>query len=643
MKRRTILVISVAFVLSLAALTAFGWRPLQQVSARAGVLALDAPAAPGGVASGAAAAARVRRMWAGSDTNNYVKRSPSPNGRYVVEADPYGDLGVRDLATGERHSLDPGNESYVANAIFSPAGDRIAYSRYDRASAAFELWMMDFVVDAAGKPRGLHHRRLAPASTDLATYDLYGWSDDDEILTGTWRVDGTFALVLFSVPTGTLKILKSFDWRDPDAVMTPDTRLIAYDFPVGDGDGDRDIYLLSDETRVTPLVKSPGDDRVLGWLPDRSGLLYLRDEDGRRSVWRLPMADGVASGPPVLVRDGLWNLEPLGFARDTFFFSVRTDHPRFVTANLDVETGSLLPQPTVFADAYGGRIRTLEWSPDGQYVVHDVVRRPNAQGLIIVERSADGQVVHEWEFDLSMTRVALRWTPDGRAVVLNAFDARGHEALRRIDLESGRVETIREFAKGDPGTGNELNFGNPGGFALSPDGRRLDFVYADFRERHDLSTVSVVSHDLASDAERTLYRLGDGGMLEYSPDGKWLAALTDRRFPNAPAQELRLIDAASGKARVLATGKANVRLFRGFAGWSPNSEWVYFDVMPEGGLANDSAELWRASVSGQGVQKVAHGVPQARLGPDGRTLAYRAGSTKVEVWAMDQLTGGGSR
>ncbi len=46
-------------------------------------------------------------------------------------------------------------------------------------------------------------------------------------------------------------------------------------------------------------------------------------------------------------------------------------------------------------------------------------------------------------------------------------------------------------------------------------------------------------------------------------------------------------------------------------------------------------EVWRVPVGGGDPQLVARDAPVARLHPDGRTLAFRTGEARSEVWAMD--------
>jgi Tol biopolymer transport system component len=100
---------------------------------------------------------------------------------------------------------------------------------------------------------------------------MYGWSSDDQVLTGIYRPGNTTALGFLSLSTGELRVLKSFDWRDAHAVLSSDGGFIAYDHPPGPDPSDREIFLMSsDGSNETVLVEGPGRDVVLGlvaWGP----------------------------------------------------------------------------------------------------------------------------------------------------------------------------------------------------------------------------------------------------------------------------------------------------------------------------------------------------------------------------------------
>lgn len=586
------------------------------------------PASTGAVAQ----RSRLRRVWAG-ERFSFYQSSTSPDGRYLLEIDwSSGDLAVRDLHTGRLHRLtDKGSwevsREYPEGTRFSPDGRRVAYTWYNETKDVMEVRVMKFALDQAGVPRG-SEPRVAYAGGPLIAYWLFGWTRDDEVLIGLEQPDKTWALGFVSLASGSLRVLKSFDWQPPRARLSADERYIAYDHPPALGSEDRDIYVLStDGSRESVLVDGPGDDVVLGWVPGDGSLLYYSERSGTPSVWRQPMSDGRPAGPAVLVREDVRKLEPLGLAGDTYYFGVVVDAPAFRTATIDFEGRRLARQAPTFEAPYGGSIvGKPAWSPDGQYLVHAAT---GPTGPRIYVRAIDGVVIRDWGLDRGFLGPTLRWAPDGRAVFLAVADSRGRRTISRLDLESGEREKVRL----DP----ESFF-----FSISPDGRTLYFQQASSNVSVDRAPVEIVARDLMTGSERTIHGVPYAGPVEVSPDGAWLAYV--ERQPG-PAQAIRLVPVDGGEPRVLH------RIERGnvpeIVGWTPDGRYVLFVLnppSPKDGTAS-ALELWRVSRRGADAEQIAvmadavanSSVGATALHPDGRTVAFLAGPTRGEIWALDHI------
>ncbi|HUG13578.1 MAG TPA: hypothetical protein VMM78_01055, partial [Thermomicrobiales bacterium] len=77
-------------------------------------------------------------------------------------------------------------------------------------------------------------------------------------------------------------------------------------------------------------------------------------------------------------------------------------------------------------------------------------------------------------------------------------------------------------------------------------------------------------------------------------------------------------------------------------GWSPDSRSILFlDLVDRTSDDPVDVELLRVSVDGGAVERVAT-IPDydtgATLHPDGRTIAYRTGRWRGEIWALDGVT-----
>jgi hypothetical protein len=49
----------------------------------------------------------------------------------------------------------------------------------------------------------------------------------------------------------------------------------------------------------------PGDDMVMGWLPDGTTLLFARDRGGSMGLWAISVKEGSAHGVPELLKAGM--------------------------------------------------------------------------------------------------------------------------------------------------------------------------------------------------------------------------------------------------------------------------------------------------------------------------------------------------
>jgi Tol biopolymer transport system component len=591
----------------------------------------------------------LRRLWTGSDFNFFASQ-PSPDGRWVTEIDwDTGDLAVRDLTTGRLHRLtDKGpwveSAAYAEVGRFSPDGRRIAYSWFVEETGTYEIRLLDFSLDEAGVPRGSEPRVVHPGGAQYA-YWLYGWTSEDELLVGLYRLDNSTALGFLSLEDGAVRVLKSFDWTDPRASLSPDGRFIAYDHS-GDRDPrERDIYLLAADGSIeTTLVEDPGTDRVLGWVPGDGSLLFHSERSGTPSVWRLPMRDGEPTGKPELVREDIRNLEPLGFAGQAFYFGVEVDFPAYRTARIDFEGRRLVGPSTTFAAPYGANttLSALDWSPDGEHVAQEVRHGPERTDIVL--RSVDGTLIDEWPLQLRLLRSMVRWAPDGESLFFTAQDVRGRAGFFRLELDSGSLELVRRF---DPESGLL--------FSISPDGRSLYFTrIAPDRGEADTRVIEIMARDLESGTDRVIRRLPGQGVqlgashwspLAVSPDGGSIAypeidpdvGTTIQLLPldGRPPRALHVVALPSVVAEIV--------------GWEPDGEHLLVLVTVEAGESADEdegswsvadVELWRIPREGGNAEPIAtirdHRFG-ARLHPDGRTLAYRAGRARGEIWAMDGL------
>lgn len=575
----------------------------------------------------------LRRLWAGEDFNFYAS-SPSPDGRYVTEIDwSTGDLAVRDLASGTLHHLtDKGgwtqSGDYALSSTFSPDGDEVAFVWWNTEHQRHELRALRFEADPSGPPRG-RHVRVIYANPAMEPFPVFGWAADGWILTSLRRPDRTLALALVSAETGEARVLESFDWRRPGAVRSPDGRTIAYDLPTADDSPERDIYLFSDDgSKKAVAVEGPADDIVLAWLPDGSALLYGSRQAGHTTVHRLPIVAGSAAGPPEPTGIELpGRIEPLGRAGDVLYVGVTVESAEFHVARVDDTGAARFRDIQPFTDPWGSSMHAWDWSPDGSHIAHDARGEPGSSDFRVVIRSHDGNPIRN--FRLEGRADIVRWAPDGRSVLLYAWDREERPGLRSLDLESGRLRTIRQF------DGEWQAMG--GHFAVSPDAKNLYYRLLGAGAEVRIPTRgSIIRRNLETGEERVVLAVRSGGSLAFSPDGEQLAFVD---YDTDLASYVIRIKPASGTAAHVIFRQEEGEIIEGL-NWMPDGRSLLF----LGGTAGGRYELLHVAATGGEATQLAD-VPwlayaEPRLHPDGRRVAFRAGRNLGEIWALDGIGSG---
>jgi Tol biopolymer transport system component len=562
-------------------------------------LAHLSPTSPGSPSSTVA-----RLVWGekGVDTQGAV----SPDGQslsYVEHGS--GQLMVRNLATGQSIRLtrrDPtGSEEAIAmTSRFSADGRQIAFA-WSAGNSNVELR-----VAQAARPGS---RRIY--SEPDTFIDPFGWSPDgSRIFAILQRGDG--AIQIASVPTagGRPTAIKTFDWRWPAPSVSPDGRWLAYSIRPSDGGMTEDLFLLAvDGSRETVLVRHPANDATPIWTPDGAGVVFVSDRSGTQDAWYIPVADGQPTGPAVLVKQNVGHGSPLGFARDgRLFFGILKQSTDIYIGTIDQASSRAQAGRSAISDRFVGTNYGPDWSPDGTRLLY-TSQRGTGGGRSIIVRSL---------LDDSQTEVVPkvqyfhrpRWFRDGKSFVAEGRPLTGRGGLLSID-PSGDINVL---VRGG---------GQP---AWSPDGRTL------FHSRLEAPATRVlVARDMATGEERRL-QLPGGGEKAVSPDGNWLAT----QFIDLKASSIRLAPTDGGPARTVITLAPPERVFYfGGLSWTPDGKGLLF-VKQTG----ERRELCRVDVATGRITPTglsAPGMTYVRLHPDGKRLAYSAGTRQEEVWVIENF------
>ncbi|MFQ5817037.1 MAG: hypothetical protein ACE5H2_03655 [Terriglobia bacterium] len=586
---------------------------------------------PVGAAAGESGDGMVaRQVWAPAGD----AWSVSPDDRYLIFIDwDTGDLAVRDLTTGENRRLtDKGewseSDEFAEVSRVSPDGQQIAYGWFN--GDRYDLRLVG--LDGSGL-------RVLYSNEDVDYVEPGAWSPDGKSICATvTKWDRTNQIVLVSVADGSAKVLKTTDWRHPHVgQFSPDGRTIVYDFPPEEGSPARDIFLLAtDGSRELRLVEHPANDRVLGWTPNGKRLLFSSDRTGTNGVWVIPVAEGKPQGSPALVKPAIGSIRPLGFTQEgNFYYGLGTGIRDAYIAPLDPVTGKVVADAEPVSQRYVGSNRMPAWSPDGKSIAYLRTRNVSALGGQLVIRSvASGE---EREFPLKLTVHGPFsppcWSSDGRSVLVTGTDSKGRQGFYRVDVETGEVTP---FVRSEPRVTSQ----EP---AWSPDGNVVFYL---LRRDRSTKSSSIVRREVETGQEKELYRAVPPAFVSnfaLSPDGQRLVFRGGEDYAMHDVLDvLKVMPATGGEPRdLMRVPVAEYHNISGIAGlaWTPDGAHLLFGRW-RNWSADGRVELWRVPAAGGEPQKLGlamEGLRGVRIHPDGRRIAFTAGSDKGEVWVLENF------
>jgi Tol biopolymer transport system component len=580
----------------------------------------------------------TRRVSAGLNAGAH---DATPDGKHLVWGDYQGtmNLAAREVATGaNRYLTDDARYTPTWATAYggrvSPDGKRVAhgYSEQDQGGSLRVV--------------GMDGENLRELLREKGCWvQPYGWTSDGQQIAARWdcwsdsNPDGTFEIVLVSASDGTVRVVGSvpssrYAFR---SWLSPDDRYLVYGGPVEQEDGNADIWLLPLDGRgEVPLIQHPANDRLLGWVPGTSHVLFLSDRDGTWDLWAASVRDGAVEGPPRKVQRDIGAVGSVGFSGSgSFFYSVFTRWFTTSIAPFDTATGTAsLESVTPLL----GSNRGPTWSPDGEYLAFVTEPQPptSKSGTLHVRHLATGEE-RELATHLLVRRMA-GWSRDGRTISVVARDDTtqdpGYEgALYSVDVESGAVAPILDF---------------PGG-AGWPDGLRAVWaggdaiIYSTYDD--DARDGRLVWRDLESGRERELHRDSLlATILDLAPDGRHLVfGIRSSISPGADGigngGRLLVMDLEDESTRALVVMDES-----GYVDgvqWSPSGEYVLF-TRRTGEDDQRRTEVFRVAASG--------GEPEPlwtfgegkwgswfELSPDGRHIALTSYTQETEIWVMENL------
>jgi dipeptidyl aminopeptidase/acylaminoacyl peptidase len=407
--------------------------------------------------------------------------------------------------------------------------------------------------------------------------------------------------------------------------LSPDGRFVVVDI-LDPRVNSRDVHLISLSGEAVRLVEHPANDRAPVWAADGSHVLFLSDRTGGDSLWRIPVANGRATGPAVPMSSSLSGIHGLMTpTRDggLFYWTGGASNNVYV-AELD-DTQRLKGTPTLAIERFLNANYLPSWSPDGQsiaYATQQGTRRPTK---LMVRSLATGG---DREVPFTKTPAGrVSWFPDGRSLLVAVVDQL-HMNYYRVDIATGAAEEVmKTVTRSMPGR-------RP---LVSADGSAI--FYVDGPEEMANGRSMLMRFDLGT-GRRTMIRQVTAeddsiASFELSPDGKQIAVRVDEGNTRANIFEVMATD-GSGRRELFRTTSTGGERFGGLA-WTSDQRFILFpDPVPSGAIA-----LWKVSTNGGPAQET--GIRMARNlgapGVHGNRVVFggREGGTPPTIWVLENF------
>jgi Tol biopolymer transport system component len=368
--------------------------------------------------------------------------------------------------------------------------------------------------------------------------------------------------------------------------------------------------VASDGNSMHPLLPRQNDpprDCCGRWTPDGRYYVFQSEQGSVFNIWALRERNGLfgrAPNKPMQVTSGPLSFSVPVSSKDSKQLFVIGHHERAEIIEYDTRSGSFVPFLGGIA-AFG-----VEFSRDGKWMTY------SDSDALIWRSKSDGSEAMQLTFS-PMRADVPHWSPDGRRIAFAAFAPGKASKLWLISREAGTPEQLTEsddgFADVEP--------------TWSPDGNTLAFgTYV--VGRRDQSSIKLL--DLKTRKSSKLP--GSEGIFfpRWSPDGRYLVGVP------SDAKQLMLFDFRVHEWRRLIGHAGTI----GYASWSPDSAYVYFDD-----FFTDDPAYFRVRIADSKVDRIVSlkGVrrwsafqqpPWSGLAPGGTPLFVRDLST-YELYALD--------
>lgn len=406
------------------------------------------------------------------------------------------------------------------------------------------------------------------------------------------------------------------------ARFSPDGSRIAF---TGQYRGDDQVYVIDAEggaPQQLTYYPSPGplparwgtENQVYGWTPDGERVVFRSQRHSAidRRLFTVPVAGGLPESMPMpragsgdyspdgsaifyspLYRDfRTWKRYQGGWAQNLYVYDLENDSARQVTSDIRTERDPVwLNAGMFFVSDRSGTLNLYQLDEDGSW---QAVTEEDTWDIKWASGDGDSRIVYEVE-----GLIGLYDANDGtsRRLTIRVPDDEVRRIARRINVK----EQLEDFD-------------------VSPDGSR-----AVVTARGDVFSVPV-EHGVT----RNLTQRGDAHDREaaWSPDGKWIAFISDR----SGEEQLYVVDQLGGEARQLGNVDA-VRLYHPL--WAPDSSAIaLYDHTGIIHVIDLDGDMSVAYASQLGVET------DYQWSPDSKWLTFsvqtQSGNRAIRLWSRDR-------
>ncbi|MDP3643744.1 MAG: tetratricopeptide repeat protein [Bacteroidota bacterium] len=551
----------------------------------------------------------MRRIWkAGNDWPFGI----SPDGKYVIfTAAEDNDIWLRDLQTGEKKRITrygPTVEWMGSTGLAAISQDikQIVFSWWNKSYGELRLSALD----------GSAMKLIHSGQDGISMYPRAWMPDNKRILAFSFdRRDNTYQRNIISLTDGSIKKIgqsdkEEFFWGYPSS----DGRFIIYTHR-----GDIFVYNILTE-RDSILIQSPSLDKMIGWLPDGSGILFMSDRSGTFDLYILKIKNGLPTGEPQLVRRDIGSNTNLYLAREGKLFRIEdTGTTNSYISQIEKQSGRLLENLSP-VDANYPDASYPTWSADGKLLYYAISKGPtdNRSKVLVVRSEETGQTR-----EITPKPKFLQWyrpilSPDGSRFSVTGTGENMNFGVFAFNSENGEVSQLSKIPTENEPVDPAQNW--------SPDGNAIFYKVRSFEASEEFI---IRRKDLVTGEEKDVNRGIHTMDMKISSDGTRF--VYDRIESSTKTYVLGILDIQSGREHVLLRDSIGLS----DPTWTPDGEHVLVNRSLRHG-----SELWRFPVAGGQGEKL-YSSPFYCWGfvmhPSGNRVVFTQRQTNYELWVLENF------